>query len=522
MLRSFSIAVLASCAQASSRGCDDAQGFFDAIFSSLGADCETYAELFADGAQYYHQHDGYKASSELKANCEGFGAHFPPGTTAFRQAGDALVGLHDGHDCHFLVPYLWSEVPAGDGQPHTGWEYIIARQDRHSQFGYKMKHFAEIETTFTVPLNWHNPAEETALFEESTLAELHLTTSDTTDACDAPLARTLTHFLQQQEVHQQGDAVVLAAGGLCQVTVPFASEDDGNLMSGYFVLQLQKGSSSYSIRDFTKFDLGHALAFHTTNQRRCGHAQGFFDAIFSSLGADCETYAELFADGAQYYHQHDGYKASSELKANCEGFGAHFPPGTTAFRQAGDALVGLHDGHDCHFLVPYLWSEVPAGDGQPHTGWEYIIARQDRHSQFGYKMKHFAEIETTFTVPLNWHNPAEETALFEESTLAELHLTTSDTTDACDAPLARTLTHFLQQQEVHQQGDAVVLAAGGLCQVTVPFASEDDGNLMSGYFVLQLQKGSSRYSIRDSTKFEFGKPMDADHAVMLPEPVAIV
>jgi len=270
--------------------------------------------------------------------------------------------------------------------------------------------------------------------------------------------------------------------------------------------------------------MGMSMGMGKGPGHRCGSGdvQGFFDAIFSSLGADCGTYIDLFAEGAQYYHQHDGHKTYSELRANCEGFGGAFPAGTSAFRQDGNALVGLHDGDDCHFLVPYLWSAIPAQNGMPHTGWEYIIATQDHESRFGYKMKHFAEIETTFTVPFNWHNPRDTPALFGESTLVELHSTTSDTTDACDTPLASTLTDFLQQQGVRQQGDAVVLAAGGLCQVSVPYASEVNGNLMSGYFVLRLEKMMDSYSVRDSTKFEVAVPAvlsfqtgsDSAHRVM--------
>jgi hypothetical protein len=259
MMPSFTFALVATGAQAGEHACSAhrAQGLFDALFSSLGNDCDTYMELFAEGAQYYHQHDGHKTYSELRANCDGFAKAFPAGSQAFQQAGSTLTLMRpssDG-DCHFMVPYLWSAIPAQDGMPHTGWEFIKARQDGSSRFGYKINHFAEIETTFTAAFNWHNPRATPALFTDSTLAELHATTSDTIDACDNPLADTLTDFLEQRAVRQQGDAVLLAAGGLCQVAVPFAGvhDQDGLLFSGYYVLSLEKNNDSYNINDSSLF-----------------------------------------------------------------------------------------------------------------------------------------------------------------------------------------------------------------------------------------------------------------------------
>jgi hypothetical protein len=257
MMRSFTFALVATGAQAGGHACSAhrAQALFDALFSSLGNDCDTYMELFAEGAQYYHQHDGHKTYSELRANCDGFANAFPAGSQSFQQAGSTIMGLNYDDECHFMVPYLWSAIPAQDGMPHTGWEFIIAKRDRSSRFGYKIKHFAEIETTFTAAFNWHNPRATPALFTDSTLAELHSTTSDTVDACDNPLADTLTDFLELRAVRQQGDAVLLAAGGLCQVAVPFAGvhDQDGLLFSGYYVLSLEKNNDSYNINDSSLF-----------------------------------------------------------------------------------------------------------------------------------------------------------------------------------------------------------------------------------------------------------------------------
>jgi len=108
--------------------------------------------------------------------------------------------------------------------------------------------------------------------------------------------------------------------------------------------------------------------------------------------------------------------------------------------------------------------------------------------------------------------------------LAELHSTTSDTTDACDTPFTSIVADALQQLGVHQQGDAVALAAGGLCQVAVPFAAEVNGALTSGHVVLVLEKASNGYRVRDNARFEdqFNERLGMNDDVTVLQPVVAV
>merc|ERR1712226_247573 len=91
-----------------------------------------------------------------------------------------------------------------------------------------MVHFAEIETTYSVAFDWQNPSKTPQLFN-TTKALLAMNNSASQGECDAPLAPALTKWFSgvSQEgdlFRQQGDAVVLAAGGICQVVVPYAAD----------------------------------------------------------------------------------------------------------------------------------------------------------------------------------------------------------------------------------------------------------------------------------------------------------
>jgi len=235
------------------------------------------------------------------------------------------------------------------------------------------------------------------------------------------------------------------------------------------------------------------------------------DKLFSSLGHDCETYVSLFASDAKYYHQHDGYKTYPELLKNCQNYASFCPGNTCRFLQNGDALV-VARGNSCHMLVPYLWSEIPAnnaarGNLEPHTGWEYIVVSPNRGSQLGYSINYFAELETSYSVALNWAAPEQTPAVVEQSTLHLLSLSNSASKGECDSPIAPTLTTFFSGKSGNgsnwrQQGDAVVLAAGGVCHVDVPYAAQVGARLKTGYFVLTLQPAAGNtYQIIDAVEF---------------------
>jgi hypothetical protein len=245
-----------------------ARDFFTAIFSSLGSDCETYVSLFKDTANYYHQHDGHKVYEELLGNCQGYGSFCPDGKCIFRQDGAALHRAENGQ-CHFLIPYIWAQTPADDDnlEPHTGWEYVIAERDATAKYGFKMSHFAEIETSYTAALNWQDPSQTPALFE-TTKALLATTASE--GECDNPVAPLLTEFMQRRSVNgslfrQQGDAVLLAAGGVCQLVVPYAADiarhESHRLESGLFHMTMTSSGDSYTLTAAQRFHRGRSIRF---------------------------------------------------------------------------------------------------------------------------------------------------------------------------------------------------------------------------------------------------------------------
>lgn len=235
------------------------------------------------------------------------------------------------------------------------------------------------------------------------------------------------------------------------------------------------------------------------------------DKLFSSLGSDCEGYASLFSEDAKYYHQHDGYKKSSELFKNCRNYAAFCPGNECRFLQNGEALM-VARGNSCHLLVPYLWSQIPAnhrakGNLEPHMGWEYIVANPNPESRFGYSLKYFAELETSYSVAFNWAKPDDTPAVVAQSTLQLLSLKNSASKGECDSPIAPVLTKYFNDKSVggdvwRQQGDSVVLAAGGVCHVAVPYAAQVGEKLKTGHFVFSLQPGvSGSYLVKDVVEF---------------------
>ena len=226
----------------------DAALLLEMLFSSLGHDCDAYVSLYAEDAKYYHQHDGYKNYSELRKNCQNYAAFCPGNDCRFLQNGDAWM-VDRGNSCHMLVPYLWSGIPAnnkakGNLEPHTGWEYIVATPNSESRFGYSITYFAELETSYSVALNWANPDKTPSVVAQSTLHLLSLKNSASKGECDSPIAPTLTKYFKDKSNggdmwRQQGDAVVLAAGGVCHVTVPYSAQVGAKLKTGQFVFTLQ-------------------------------------------------------------------------------------------------------------------------------------------------------------------------------------------------------------------------------------------------------------------------------------------
>jgi len=240
----------------------DVAPFLAALFSSLGSDCRTWLSLFAKDASYYHQHDGFRSYAQLPQTCQGYAGFCGGDKCRFQQNGAPVVVPHEGK-CAVLAPYLWSEIPASAAnlEPHTGWEFIVLAPDAGSPAGYLMEHFAEIETSYSLPYNWAKPDDTPALVQDGLLKLLALKNSASKGECDAPLAPVLTRFLATvgkegdtaSLFRQQGDAVVLAAGGICQAAVPYAADVGGRLRTGRMVLTLKPGGGSYAVEDAVDF-----------------------------------------------------------------------------------------------------------------------------------------------------------------------------------------------------------------------------------------------------------------------------
>mmetsp|Transcript_30544 Transcript_30544/g.94919 ORF Transcript_30544/g.94919 Transcript_30544/m.94919 type:complete len:283 (+) Transcript_30544:109-957(+) len=243
----------------------DVTPFLEKLFSSLGHNCDAWFSLFAEDAFYSHQHDGHKNYTELLKTCQGYAKFCPGDACFFKQNGAPVTVPHEkkGETCAVLVPYLWTEMPANGKaknnlEPHTGWEYMLLEPSTDSKVSYIMKHFAEIETSYSLPFNWAKPADTPALVEESLLKLLSLPNSASKGECARPLAPKLTEFFAQKSkegktVRQQGSATVLAAGGICQVAAPYAADIDGELKTGRWVIVLKPEGDSYTVEDDVEF-----------------------------------------------------------------------------------------------------------------------------------------------------------------------------------------------------------------------------------------------------------------------------
>ena len=269
-MRLFALTLFALCGFASSAmagpcSMTDVASLLDKLFSSLGHDCKSYVSLFSEDAKYYHQHDGYKNTSELLNNCENYAAFCPGNECRFLQNGKALT-VARGNSCQILVPYLWSEMPAnnrakGNLEPHTGFEYIVASPNSGSAVGYSIKQFAELETSYSVAFNWAKPDDTPAVVAESTLHLLSISSSAPTGECNSAIAPILTKYFNDKSSggdvwRQQGDAVVLAAGGVCHVEVPYSAQVGSKLKTGHFVFIFRPNvNNSYLITDAVEFPL---------------------------------------------------------------------------------------------------------------------------------------------------------------------------------------------------------------------------------------------------------------------------
>ncbi|MGY3804495.1 hypothetical protein ACWNT8_10560 [Pigmentibacter ruber] len=234
--------------------------------------------------------------------------------------------------------------------------------------------------------------------------------------------------------------------------------------------------------------------------------------IFSTLGNDCSNYVSLYSKNARYYHQHDGFKTAPELLKTCQNYATFCPGKSCKFQQNGNPMLVARE-NTCHILVPYLWSEIPANNKapnnlEPHTGWEYIAVSPDKNSPFKYTINSFAEIESTYSVSFNWSEPSNTPSNVAQSTLKLLALENSASKGECDKPIAPILTEFFKNKSNREntwkkQGDAIVLAAGGICHVLVPFAAQVGDLLKTGIFVFLLETNVSliNYKIIQSIEF---------------------
>lgn len=236
----------------------EVQPIINALFASTGHDCDLYVSLYTDDATYYHQHDGFKTKDQLAQNCKNYAAFCPDNACEFRQNGRPSIREHNGN-CHVLVPYIWSEIPAnnkisGNLEPHTGWEYLILSAN-DSFYRWSIKSFAEIETSYSVAFNWGNPTDVSVY--SWTLKLLSSTASK--GECDVPIAPIVTYHIQGLgggTWRQQGSAVVLSVGGLCHVVVPYAVQLDSVLKTDYMVFVLQPmppKNSTYTLLDMVTF-----------------------------------------------------------------------------------------------------------------------------------------------------------------------------------------------------------------------------------------------------------------------------
>ncbi|KAL1523858.1 hypothetical protein AB1Y20_018778 [Prymnesium parvum] len=235
--------------------------------------------------------------------------------------------------------------------------------------------------------------------------------------------------------------------------------------------------------------------------------------LFSSLGANCSAYTALFDQSARYYHQHDGFRPYSRLAQNCEAYAATCPAGRCTFRQHGRASARASaDG--CELLAPYLWAQSPADASnlEPHTGWEYLRLVRAEGAAHGFRIRLFAELETSYSVAYHWGQPADASAY--EWTTALLARRGSASRGECGVPVVGTLAAYFAGRSaggatMRQQGDAVVLAAGWnatrrfeaqRCFVAAPYALSD-GELSTGVVVLELFPTGGAYNLLATSTF---------------------
>lgn len=220
--------------------CDtDPNAVLASMFYSLGNDCETYLPLFASDAQFYHQINGYKNKSELSAVCTGYGGFCPTDECFFQQNG-ALFAVENGDRCEVLAPFLWSQIPANNKvpnnrEPHSGFIHNTLIPDSSAEFGYTIEVFREIEDSYTVPFNWG--ASDDSSVQSWTIELLNQAASS--GECDAPLQPLLTTYFGDKSAaatddlyRQQGNAVVIAAGGVCHVLIPYSAVVSNEIVSG--------------------------------------------------------------------------------------------------------------------------------------------------------------------------------------------------------------------------------------------------------------------------------------------------
>jgi len=239
--------------------CNDIKQFFKPTIPEFGSDCDSWAELFASKGKYYHAHAGYHTGTNLTAACTGYAGFCPEGKCSFQIAGTPLITPDEkDNTCHALVPYIWSQLPADSAnlEPHNGWEYMIAKKNKAGK--WKLVRFSEIETTFSVPFDWASPNASDTTWKLDAMQKY----SQAQDGeCDNAVQPWLTNYFaslsntsRDDLYRQQGNAVALAAGGICQLVVPYAAMVGGYMEEGKVVFTLKPAGSSYkSVADVIIF-----------------------------------------------------------------------------------------------------------------------------------------------------------------------------------------------------------------------------------------------------------------------------
>merc|ERR1711924_3015 len=96
----------------------------------------------------------------------------------------------------------------------------------------------------------------------------------TADECNNPPAMFLTAFFNSKSVNgalfrQQGSAVVLTAGGICYMAVPFAASGNSQLRTGHYVFITEKEDMSYhNLKEAIEFPLSSRHEFQAAHLSR--------------------------------------------------------------------------------------------------------------------------------------------------------------------------------------------------------------------------------------------------------------